>query len=228
MRGEILSYDSASGTGLISGDDGARYGFDAQSFQSALTPATGVRVDFVADGERAVNIVILAAAQAATAAAPVAAAGGFDFATALFSFEGRLRRSHFWIGFIILFGVSIVVGWLPVIGFLISIALIWPNVAIAVKRLHDMGKTGWFVLAPYAIGIVLAIAAFAMVMSSIVASGGSADYYEDNPMAALAIAGPALALGGLSLIVGLAFLLWIGLVDSEKGQNRFGPNPKGE
>ncbi|KAK0332057.1 hypothetical protein LTR94_026442, partial [Friedmanniomyces endolithicus] len=153
VRGEILSYDSTAGTGLISGDDGARYGFDAQAFQSALTPAPGVRVDFVADGERAVNIVILAAAQAATAAAPVAAAGGFDFATALFSFEGRLRRSHFWIGFIILFGVSIVVGWLPVIGFLISIALIWPNVAIAVKRLHDMGKTGWFVLAPYAIGI---------------------------------------------------------------------------
>ena len=24
------------------------------------------------------------------------------------------------------------------------------------------------------------------------------------------------------------FLIWIGVVDSQKGENRFGPNPKGE
>jgi len=30
------------------------------------------------------------------------------------------------------------------------------------------------------------------------------------------------------LLTGFVFLLWIGLVDSQKGENRFGPNPKGE
>ena len=32
----------------------------------------------------------------------------------------------------------------------------------------------------------------------------------------------------LSFLVGVAFLLWIGLTDSQPGENRFGPNPKGE
>jgi len=37
-------------------------------------------------------------------------------------------------------------------------------------------------------------------------------------------------MGGLSimLLVGLGFLLWIGISDSQKGDNKFGPNPKGE
>ena len=32
---------------------------------------------------------------------------------------------------------------------------------------------------------------------------------------------------GLMFLVGLGFLLWIGLTDSQRGDNRFGPNPKG-
>ena len=31
-----------------------------------------------------------------------------------------------------------------------------------------------------------------------------------------------------SCLVNLAFLLWIGLTDSQPGDNRFGPNPKGQ
>lgn len=56
----------------------------------------------------------------------------------MFSFEGRTRRSHFWIGWLICLGVGVVAGWIPIIGALISLLLIWPNLAIPVKRLHDM------------------------------------------------------------------------------------------
>ena len=35
MRGEILSYDDVSGTGLISGDDSIRYGFTRADVQAA-------------------------------------------------------------------------------------------------------------------------------------------------------------------------------------------------
>ena len=72
----------------------------------------------------------------------------FDWQKLLFSFEGRIRRSHFWIGWLICLGIGVVAGWLPIIGGLISIALIWPNLAISVKRLHDMGKSGWLVAVP--------------------------------------------------------------------------------
>ena len=47
MRGEILSYDDVSGTGLISGDDSIRYGFTRTDIQAGGTVAVGARVDSV-------------------------------------------------------------------------------------------------------------------------------------------------------------------------------------
>ncbi|HVL41489.1 MAG TPA: DUF805 domain-containing protein, partial [Brevundimonas sp.] len=61
----------------------------------------------------------------------------FDWQKLLFSFEGRTRRSHFWIGWLICLGVGVVAGWIPPLAGLVSLLLIWPNVAITVKRLHD-------------------------------------------------------------------------------------------
>jgi len=40
--------------------------------------------------------------------------------------------------------------------------------------------------------------------------------------------GPALGLFGLLALVNLGFLLWIGLSEGKAGENRFGPNPKGD
>lgn len=236
MRGEILSYDATIGAGLISGDDGARYDFTSAALQSPAVPAAGVRVDFVPEGGVATQILILAGAATTTgvaggyaASAAVGAPGsGFDFKSAMLSFDGRLRRSHFWIGFLIIFGANIVLNFIPFIGALISLALIWSNLAISVKRLHDMGKTGWLVAIPYAASIVLGIVAGVMMVAGIAASGMDESYYENNPMAALSMMGPAFGIFGIIMLVNLAFLLWVGITDSQKGENRFGPNPKGE
>lgn len=230
MRGEILSYDPTAGTGLISGDDGARYNFTSDALKSPAVPAAGVRVDFVPVGEDASQILILTGAPTSTGVAgvaPIPAGTGFDFKYALLQFDGRLRRSHFWIGVLIVFGINVVLGWIPLIGFIASLATIWANVAISVKRLHDMGKSGWFVLAPYVIGFVLGIIGVVIMFGGIAASGMTESYFEDNPAAILGLMGPAFGLFALAGLVGFAFLLWIGLTDSEKGENRFGPNPKG-
>ena len=74
MRGEVLSYDSTAGTGLISGDDGARYAFTAADTQPGAVLHAGQPVDFViADGFArqvlaAAGAVVLAAAQLVVAA----------------------------------------------------------------------------------------------------------------------------------------------------------------
>ena len=94
-----------------------------------------------------------------------------DFRHLFLSFEGRTRRLHFWLGGIILWVVEWVVSsftlganlsnaalrgnpaaiWsafngVGLFGALILIALIWPSLAIQVKRWHDRDKTGWMVL----------------------------------------------------------------------------------
>lgn len=233
MRGEILSYDDVSGTGLISGDDSIRYGFARSAIQAGGVIATGARVDFVPEGLEATQIMVLAGSPAAAFGQAASSAytardtgGGYDFASAMLSFNGRLRRQHFWISWLILLGVGVVTSWIPLIGVLISIAMIWPNVAIMVKRLHDMGKTGWFVVVPYVatiIGFIMIISAVGMAIFT-----NPQAFESEDPTVALSMLGSMM--GGFAVmgLVGLAFLLWIGITDSQRGDNKFGPNPKGE
>lgn len=148
----------------------------------------------------------------------------FDWKHLFLSFEGRTRRSHFWIGWLVCLGLGVVFGWIPLLGMVLSIALIWPNLAITVKRLHDMGHTGWLAAIPYVVGIVGTIVAFIMIGAS--AFMNAAALENEDPAAIIALIGPAFGLFGLMFLVGLAFLLWIGLTDGQPGDNRFGPNPK--
>ncbi len=149
----------------------------------------------------------------------------FDWQKLLFSFDGRIRRSHFWIGWLICLGVGVVAGWIPILGGLISLALIWPNLAISVKRLHDMGKSGWLVAIPFVVSFVAGIVAVATVGISAITN--SAALEREEPAAIFALIGPAIGFVALICLVNLGFLLWIGLSEGQRGDNRFGPNPKG-
>lgn len=227
MRGQILSFDDASGAGLISGDDGIRYSFVREAISPPASITPGLRVDFVPVAGEATNIMLLAAAPTPSgpSATPGVPVDTFNFQHVLFSFNGRIRRQHFWIGWLICLGAGVVLGWIPILGTLLSIALIWPNLAISVKRLHDMGQSGWLIVIPWIAGIGGVIAAFMTVGVAALTSG----YVNtDDPAAVLAIIGPMFGILGIVALIQLGFLLWIGISDSQRGDNRFGPNPKGE
>lgn len=148
-----------------------------------------------------------------------------DWQKLLFSFEGRIRRSHFWIGWLICLGVGVVAKWIPVIGFFVSIALIWPNLAITVKRLHDMGQAAWLAAIPWVVGIVGGVVAVSMIGVSVFSNASALQ--EGDPVAILGLLGPAVGLVAIVCLVCLGFLLWIGLSEGQAGANRYGPNPKG-
>ena len=70
-------------------------------------------------------------------------------------FTGRARRSEYW--FFCLFnmiisGVLTVLyrltgaGLFSVLSGLVSLALIIPGLAVAIRRMHDIGKSGWYLL----------------------------------------------------------------------------------
>ncbi len=149
----------------------------------------------------------------------------FDWQKLLFSFEGRTRRSHFWIGWLICLGAGVVAGWIPFVGILISIALIWPNLAIAVKRLHDMGKSGWLVVIPWVVSIVGGIAAVSVMGVSALSNASALE--DGDPAAIMALLGPTMGIFAVVTLICLGFLLWIGLSEGQSGDNRYGPNPKG-
>ncbi len=70
------------------------------------------------------------------------------------TFEGRARRAEFWwfwLANVIVFVVLAVLAgavsnviW--VLYALYGLAMIIPSIAVAVRRLHDTGKTGWLLL----------------------------------------------------------------------------------
>lgn len=61
MKGKVLGFDAAAGTGAISGDDGQRYNFTAADFKSPPPAKPNDAVDFEAEGGSARNIYITAA-----------------------------------------------------------------------------------------------------------------------------------------------------------------------
>ena len=71
-------------------------------------------------------------------------------------FNGRARRSEYWyfvlFYLIIYFGLIALTMAIPDIGSIITmvfaLAMLVPNLAVAVRRMHDVGKSGWFILIP--------------------------------------------------------------------------------
>jgi uncharacterized membrane protein YhaH (DUF805 family) len=70
------------------------------------------------------------------------------------TFKGRARRSEYWyfvlfnVLFSIPFSITAVVTDMQFISTMYSLALLLPGIAVAVRRMHDVGKSGWFVLVP--------------------------------------------------------------------------------
>ncbi len=74
------------------------------------------------------------------------------------NFSGRARRKEYWMFVLINTVISFVIGFIggfiggvldmPVIGSVLSLiytlALLVPSLAVGVRRLHDIGKSGWW------------------------------------------------------------------------------------
>jgi uncharacterized membrane protein YhaH (DUF805 family) len=63
------------------------------------------------------------------------------------TFSGRASRPEFWWFFLFQILVSIVASMLgDVVAGLVSLALLLPALAVGARRLHDIGKSGWWQL----------------------------------------------------------------------------------
>lgn len=145
-----------------------------------------------------------------------------DWRTLFLTTDGRIGRRDFWIGIAIIFGIAVVAGWIPVLGQLIALALIYPSICLQAKRLHDMGKTAWLMLVPMGVGMVCS--AVAAAMGGMAAIGLGAGGEAAAAGAAMAGVGAFLVLI-LAVVVSFGFLLWVGLSSGDPGENRFGPPP---
>lgn len=73
------------------------------------------------------------------------------------TFRGRAPRSEYWWFFLFNLIVSGVSRLIPIIGILIPLALLLPNSAVSVRRLHDTDRSGWFLLLPAPAGLIVLV-----------------------------------------------------------------------
>ena len=144
---------------------------------------------------------------AAAAAAPTK---GNYWITLFTSPRGRISRKQFWLhGILPIVIGSVVLGWIPLIGQMISLALLWASICIAFKRFHDHGYPGWWSLL-YLIPLIAAGIIFALSF-----------YYLDSDWP-VTVAKILWSIGGLIM---LAQLIIVYVRVGQHGDNQYGSDP---
>jgi uncharacterized membrane protein YhaH (DUF805 family) len=139
----------------------------------------------------------------------------------LFGFDGRFRRSEYWIASIGLtivrlvallvicgvMGVGLVeASRMPLVRLGLDLLFLWPAAAITIKRGHDRNRSALYT---------------SVLLFVLYGSGGVLTFLTQG--------GNQLAVAGGSVLL-LPFMLYMfidyGLIDGTKGDNRYGPSPK--
>jgi len=111
--------------------------------------------------------------------------------TQYIGFTGRARRSEYWwwVLFTVLvgFAAAILDGVLGttlgdnsatgVIGIIVNLALLLPTLAVAVRRLHDTDRSGWWLL----IGLVPIVGAIVLLVFFVLDSTPGTNRFGANP-----------------------------------------------
>ena len=88
-------------------------------------------------------------------------------------FGGRATRAEFWWFMLFYFIVSVVTGFAgPFVSALVALALLLPTLGVQVRRLHDIGRSGWWIL----VGLVPLIGWLVLLYWAVQPSEGANQY----------------------------------------------------
>ena len=178
-------------------------------------------------------------------------------------FEGRSRRSEFWLWVLFRFIVSATMGVIafamlaPVFSaiaaqrnmdeahsfalmanvfriyplyMLVGLGLLVPTLAVAVRRLHDINRSGLWLLMPLGVAIggliLLVIAGVILAVSVGVAAHQGAQPTTAEGFAGIAGVFIAYIVYGLAVFAAEIVLFVFFVTEGSKGENRFGADPK--
>lgn len=141
-----------------------------------------------------------------------------DFGYILTSTEGRIPRSQWWAGLVVLVVIGVVLAFLlawlfgpTTIGLIatliLQIALIFPSYALSAKRFQDRGKPGSLAIIGIGLGVLQTLARLVGL---------------SNPFQPTAL---DWILSIALLIVGIWYLIELGCLRGTVGQNGYGPDP---
>ena len=173
MKGTILDFSVQTNTGVISGDDYARYHFLGSEWKESTVPQRGMKVDFDLNNlNQAIAIYKALGTNSPTSANTLNSEKSEDnynlfdwFLKCLknyANFSGRARRKEFWffyLGLVICNFISMILDAIletEVLFYCITtLGLLIPLLAVSARRLHDTNRSGWwYLLSITIIGII--------------------------------------------------------------------------
>ncbi len=155
-----------------------------------------------------------------------------------FDFTGRARRSEYWWFVLFVMIVSMVFNFIGavfpmvnILGLIVGLLLSIAQLAALTRRLHDTGRSGWWVLV-YGLFMLVTygalVAILAPVAGELMAEGDHmalaelmANAFMDSPIAAAVMICGALATAFMAIIT-----LIFAVKDSQWTENKYGPSPK--
>ncbi|MDB4947514.1 MAG: hypothetical protein JWM27_163 [Gemmatimonadetes bacterium] len=106
-------------------------------------------------------------------------------------FDGRSRRKEYWMFTLVNLCIAVAlnvasraVGVLAFVNLLYSLAVLIPAIAVSIRRLHDTGKSGWFLL----IAFVPVLGAFLLLYWMAQDGEPGTNQYGPNPKTETAFA----------------------------------------
>ena len=155
-----------------------------------------------------------------------------------FDFTGRARLSEYWWFVLFVMIVSMVFNFIGavfpmvnILGLIVGLLLSIAQLAALTRRLHDTGRSGWWVLV-YGLFMLVTygalVAILAPVAGELMAEGDQmalvelmANAFMDSPIAAAVMICGALATAFMAIIT-----LIFAVKDSQWTENKYGPSPK--
>lgn len=174
MKGTLLDFSIQTNEGIITGQDNNRYKFAGAEWKENVSPNRGQQVDFdVNESGQAVGIYLEYPAQAPVKK-PFSASTGMtaelkdeenynllDWSMKCMrkyvDFSGRARRKEYWYFYLFQVLITLAIGIISLMiglgedGFnaisgLVSLAFLLPNLSVFARRLHDVNRSGWWML----------------------------------------------------------------------------------
>ena len=100
-------------------------------------------------------------------------------------FSGRARRKEYWmfvlfsiIIYLVLYVLELLVGGPGIVAFLYCLAVLLPSISVCVRRLHDIGRSGWWIF----ISLIPAIGAIILLIFMVLESKPGENKYGPNPI----------------------------------------------
>lgn len=95
-------------------------------------------------------------------------------------FSGRACRSEYWYFALLVFLINIVIGIIgsDILTALVALALFLPSISVGVRRLHDIDKSGWWIL----LALIPIIGTLIILFFAVLKSTPGSNEYGPNPL----------------------------------------------